>query len=280
MTATDTSTKQEIPRDRWNRPLIIPEDGGKAVAYTRMSTLAKVLDDTTNLTAWKQRMTAIGLLKSTPLMTRLEGVVAKGDLDGYEAKKALRSICNDAVNEAGGKDKASTGTGLHALTEAVDFGGSLEFVSQRNRALMDAYSGALQGYEPLAGEQFVVVDAIRAAGTFDRLWRTPDGRVVIGDLKTGRWDAKYPMGVCGQLAGYANGAYYDAETGARSPIHSDLDLTTGLLVTLSEASGECLVYEMDLEVGWRVIRASAQAKELRDLKAKSFFITRDIPANV
>ena len=33
----------EIPRDRWDRPLIIPPNGGQPVAYTRVSTLAKAL---------------------------------------------------------------------------------------------------------------------------------------------------------------------------------------------------------------------------------------------
>jgi hypothetical protein len=48
----------DIKRDRWGRPLITPPDGGKPVPYTRVSTLAKALDDKTALMRWKQRQTA------------------------------------------------------------------------------------------------------------------------------------------------------------------------------------------------------------------------------
>ena len=35
---------ETIERDKWDRPLITPPDGGKPVGYTRASTLAKALD--------------------------------------------------------------------------------------------------------------------------------------------------------------------------------------------------------------------------------------------
>ena len=54
---------QEIPRDRWGRPLITPVDGGDPMPYTRVSTLAKALDDKTALTDWKCRQVAIGPLR-------------------------------------------------------------------------------------------------------------------------------------------------------------------------------------------------------------------------
>ena len=61
----------EISRDRWVRPLITPVGGGKPVGYTRVSTLAKALDDTTNLTAWKLRTAAVGLAKSPSVIDRV-----------------------------------------------------------------------------------------------------------------------------------------------------------------------------------------------------------------
>jgi hypothetical protein len=304
VTATDTSTKQEIPRDRWGRPCIyapevVPllprlaqlearveldddfteEEANewselrrmcKPLAYTRMSTLAKVLDDPTNLTKWKQRQTAIGLLKRPALMTRLSGIVANGDLDGYEAKKNLNRLCEDAIEASGGSDRASAGTGLHALTEALDAGKPLEFVAPADLARVHEYRAATEGYTPLKAEGFVVVDEIQAAGSYDRLWRCPDGAVRLGDLKTGAWDKRYPMGVTAQLSGYAHGSHYDLETGEREPIHPDLDLSVGLLISMPP-SGGCEVVGLNLEVGWRVLLASIEAHRLRKLKAKDFF---------
>ena len=34
----------DVTRDRWERPLIIPPDGGEKEVYARVSTLAKSLD--------------------------------------------------------------------------------------------------------------------------------------------------------------------------------------------------------------------------------------------
>src|SRR5690606_1008152 len=65
-----------VQRDRWGRPLIVPPGGGDPVAYTRVSTLAKALDDTSNLMAWKQRVTAVGLARRQDLRTRLAGIIA------------------------------------------------------------------------------------------------------------------------------------------------------------------------------------------------------------
>ena len=51
----------EVSRDRYGRPLVVPPKGGKAVPYTRTTTVAGSLDDATALIAWKMRMVAAGL---------------------------------------------------------------------------------------------------------------------------------------------------------------------------------------------------------------------------
>lgn len=260
----------EIPRDRWGRPLIVPPDGGDPVAYTRMSTLAKVLDDPHNIMMWKQRMTAVGLLKKPALMTKLSGLIAAGDLDDYRTKRALNRLCSEAVEASGGSDKASVGTGLHALTEALDAGRPLDFVATDDRRRLDEYREATGDLEPLRAEGFVVVDEIQAAGSYDRLWRLPDGRTVLGDLKTGAWDKKFPMGVCAQLAGYARGMHYDLETGEREAIHPDFDPSVGLLISMPPDGG-CEVVPLDLELGWRVLVAAVETRALRKFKADEFF---------
>lgn len=262
----------DVPRDRWGRPLIIPPGGGDPVAYTRMSTLAKVLDDQSNLIAWGKRTVAVGLLKRPALMTKLSGLVAAGDLDDYKTKRALNKLCDEAVEAAGGSDKASVGTGLHALTEALDAGRPLEYVAPADLARVDEYRAATAGYEALRAEGFVVVDEIQAAGSYDRLWRCPDGRVRVGDLKTGSWDKRYPMGVTSQLAGYARGAHYDFETGEREPLHPDIDPTTGLLVFMPPDGG-CEIVPLDLTLGWRVLTTAVETRALRKLSAEDFYAT-------
>lgn len=251
-------TTAEIPRDRWGRPLIIPIGGGDPIGFTRVSTLAKCLDDTSNLTSWEKRKVAEGLVRRPDLITRLGGALANGNPDTVpDIKREFNAVCKEAKEAAGASSGASSGTGLHSYTEAADRGEWPEFISapdaERLHAYADATSGA--GYKALEAETFIVNDQVRAAGTFDRLWLCPDGKVRVGDLKSGKWDLDYPLGVTVQIAVYANGNRYDPETGARSPLHADLDLTTGLLVHLPP-SGGCTVVPLDLERGWRAARAA------------------------
>ncbi len=60
MTLVDIDAPTEVRRDRWGRYLVTPPDGGKPVGYQRATTLAKMLEDTSNLTRWSARMTLLG----------------------------------------------------------------------------------------------------------------------------------------------------------------------------------------------------------------------------
>jgi hypothetical protein len=252
---TQTSVAAEIPRDRWKRPLIVPIDGGERVPYTRVSTLAKALDDTTQLAAWKQRKTAEGLVRRPDLLTRVAGALANGDPDtDWPTKRDLNDVCAQAIEAAGASKGSSAGTGFHALTEAIDRGTEPLFVPPADVPRLDAYREATEGYTALDIETFVVNDAVQAAGTFDRLWLCPDGRVRVGDLKTGKSEAEYPFSTTVQIAVYANGVRYTVDD-ERSPLHADLDLTTGLLIHMPP-SGGCRVIPLDLEKGWRAAQAA------------------------
>lgn len=258
----------EIRRDRWDRPLIIPTHGGDPIAYTRVSTLSKALDDINNLMSWKQRKTAQGLLMRPDLMTRLSGVLATGR--DSEADKTTKSAFNDACREAcdaaGAGAGASAGTGFHSLTEAMDRGQEVLFVSDADQLRLDAYKAATETLTVLDIECFVVNDVVQAAGTFDRLVRLPDGAVVVADLKTGKSEPAFPFATTVQIATYANGQRYDADTGERSQLHADLDITRGLLIHLP-ANGGCTLHVLDLELGWEAAQIATQVRYFRSIKA-------------
>jgi hypothetical protein len=270
---TTTAAPVEVPRDRWQRPLIIPPNGGQPVAYTRASTMAKALDDLNNLMAWKQRKTAVGLLRRPDLLTRVAGAIANGDDDtDWPTKKALNAVCEEACEAAGATTGRSAGTGFHALTEAVDRGEEPPFVTTEDRARLDAYRAATTGYTALAAETFVVIDELRVAGSFDRLWRCPDGAVRVGDLKSGKSEKAFPLATAIQLALYAHGALYDPATGKRTPLHDDLDLSTGLLIHMPP-SGGCEVVPLDIDRGWQAARIAAEVHhEIRRWKADDLII--------
>ena len=271
----------EIPRDKWGRPLIIPLGGGEPEAYTRVSTLAKTLDDLNFLMAWKQRKTAEGLLRRPDLMTRLAGVLANGDPDtDYAVKRLVNNVCREATEAAGASSGASSGTGFHSLTEAIDRGDVPLFVPASDQPRLEAYRKATAPYEMLDIETFVVADDVHAAGTFDRLMRLPDGRVVVGDLKSGKSEADYPLATAVQLAIYAHGKRYDPETGARTPLHPDLDDTEGLLIHLP-ARGGCRVITLDLVKGWRVANVAAEVHhDIRRWTAADLIVDDDLRGSV
>ena len=118
-----TAELTEIARDRWGRPLIVPPNGGEPTGYTRVSTLAKALDDLNNLMAWKCRKTAEGLIRRPDLLTLVSGAIANGDPDSdWPTKRALNAAVDQAMEAAGSSKGATAGTGFHSLTEAIDRG--------------------------------------------------------------------------------------------------------------------------------------------------------------
>ncbi len=243
----------EVPRDRWGRPLITPADGGKPVPYTRVSTLAKALDDKTALTKWKQRQTVIGLASRPDLVS--VAAACKGD------DRKLDEIVETAMTVAESERAANIGTALHALSEQVDAGVDLEELPADFRPDLAAYRQAMTGIDILAAEMFVVCDEVQAAGTFDRLVRLPDGRVVVADLKTGRHEPKYPHGATQQIAVYSRGHLYDPEKGRVGHLPTlGIDQSVGLLIHMPAGTGTCDLYLLDLTVGWGLAQVSVAVR--------------------
>lgn len=280
MSDLDAPIPKAIPRDRWDRPLIIPPEGGEPRAYTRVSKLAKALDDQHMLMLWQQRKVLEGVIRRPDLLTRGAGVIAKGDPDTDQpTKKALNAICGEAREAAGANKGSSAGTGFHDLTEAIDRGNEPLYVPDSDRARLNAYRYAMADYIPLDIETFVVNDRVRAAGTFDRLLLCPDGKVRVGDLKSGKSEGEYPLATTMQIATYANGLRYSVDENGqpvRSPLHPDLDLTTGLLIWLPPWGG-CDVIALNLELGWEAALLAEQVHhnvrkwKKNDLIRTSFF---------
>lgn len=253
-------TELEIPRDRWGRPLIKPADGGKPVPYTRISTLAKTLDDKTALAKWMCRQTAIGLA-ARPDLVALVGA-AKDD------KRTVGDAVEQAMGAAKSDEAANIGTTLHALTEAFDQGFyDPTFVSAALHTDVLAYGQAMSGITVEASEVFVVNDDLEAAGTFDRIVTLPDGRRMIADIKTGQNEPNYPHGVTTQVACYAHGTLY-SEASGRAANLADLGVsqTEGLMIHLPAGAGKCDLYLLDLTVGWQLALVASHVRRMQKTK--------------
>jgi hypothetical protein len=251
---------QDIPRDRWGRPLITPPDGGKPEPYTRISTLCKALDTEDGLKLWFGRMTALGVARNPALLAQASTLTKEPD-----DKKQLNALVDSAMNIAGAYDARELGTALHRLTELADTGGDLTNMQPAQQADLDAYMEATAKLTVVAVERFVVVDQVKAAGSFDRLYQLPDGRVVIGDLKTGSSAADFPLPIAVQTGLYANGSLYDHATNTRTPL-TGVSTDVALLVHLPAGTGTCTLHLLDIRGALAAAQVAVGIREWRKAK--------------
>jgi PD-(D/E)XK nuclease superfamily len=240
MTTADLQTT-EIPRDRYGRPMVMPANGTRRVAYRRVTTFVGCLEDTYNLMAWKTRQVAYGMGQRKDLVL----AAAAADPDD---KRKLNEIAEKATEHAMASASATTGTALHALTERVDRGRQLGFVPTEYEADIAAYQEATAGIEWIGVEAFRVHDDWKVAGTADRIGRDKHGRLRIYDIKTGSVDFPHKMAM--QLAMYARSTPYDIATDKRGVPEDGLDLNRGVIIHLPAGAGHCQLYEIDIAKGW------------------------------
>lgn len=256
-----------IPRDHYGRPLIHMVPGGKPVPYTRCSTFAKALSDTGGLTKWKQRQQMIGCIRQPSLMN---GVDASDN-------KSLDAAIEAAFEVAGANESARVGTTIHSLTEWVDDGTEFNPADYGDFAyFVKEYKTLTTGVEMLAMEQFVVNDDLQVAGTFDRLCRLHDGRVVIGDIKTGKSAADAPHEAAVQMAVYGRSRHYDPVTAERTPLVSPegepIDTSVALLIHLPSNRTRSGMYLLDTDAAWEAALLAVRVREWRSSKIREKYI--------
>lgn len=276
-----------IPRDRWDRPLITPLDGGKPVAYTRASTLGKAIEDTYHLSKWQQRSVAFGLSRRQDLVALVASIATNEGDD----RAPLDELCQKAHEAAKGDKGANVGTALHKLSERRDKGEDLSYLPPILLDAMDAYSAQMKPFTVLASETFVVCDPLQTAGSFDRVVMLrvdlefrhatkkrvvlPAGTVLVLDLKTGKlesakyWGAAYGV----QQTVYACGQPYELGVGRKE--WSDL-LGEGLrpsadwaliLHVPSDSPQDAGLVIVDLEAGAVMADLALDVREARKNKA-------------
>jgi hypothetical protein len=277
------------PRTRHQRPLVIPEAGGKPRAYTRTTTLAGVLSDESGLVKWRDRTLMYGVAHNP----RVAEAARYLDPASPEGKRELARLANRAFVLGGGEAKSAKGTWLHHLSEHVDRGEELPPCSEADRADMDAYRRAVEPLTMRAIEQPIVTIEVEAAGTADRIasttMRTPDGDeagAVIVDLKTGSLDHAGLKIAC-QLAAYAHGQLYDPTlwitdpgddaalqrwkafefTAAQGAVayqeYPNLNRRWGLVVHVPAGSGEAALVWVDLARGWAALQDATRVRTWR-----------------
>lgn len=275
----------DVPRDRWDRPLITPPGGGKPVAYTRASTLGKTIEDGYHLSKWGQRNVALGLSRR-PDLVALAAAVRTNEGDD---RAALDDIAERAHEAAEGDRGANVGTALHKLSERRDAGEDLSYLPAELAAALDAYSRCMAPLRVLASETFVVHDELQTAGTFDRVVAprgelvAPDGMrfghedALVLDLKTGKAEsAKYwGAGYAVQQAVYAHGQPYRTGRGrlgwsealnAATPIDPPSDRWALILHVPSDSPDDAGLVWVNLELGAALAELAVEVRKARKVK--------------
>lgn len=259
-----------VPRDQWDRPLIICPPGmhddlkrnkDGLVAYHRASSFGKLLEDTTNLVKWQKRQVLMGGARGGHDLNRR--ILAVGDPEEVRGqpqergrKEALNRLVEEAEELAGSNLKSAMGTAIHGATELIDLGESLAGLHPVLRERAQAYHRFCreQGIVVTSVEQFGVEDVHRVAGTWDRTgWQRGTHKIV--DVKTSTSMAFAGITFAVQLAEYSRMAAYDPKTGERTPHDPPVDLERGVIIHVDRNEGGPVeLYDVDLTVGWEWAR--------------------------
>lgn len=255
----------EIRRDHYGR-YMLPEINTAAARasddeapWTRVTTFASTLGDTTNLSMWSQRLVAKGMATREDL--RLAAFAASLD-----DKATLNEIVMAAKELSGGPAAARKGTALHSFTEYRDKGESDDMIDAEFIPHLDAYSDALKthGVEimPEYIERVVAWGKYRVAGQFDRIvmWK---GKPTVFDLKTGR-DLSYGwQKIAVQLLCYASAdGIWNPREWRWEPMPDGLRTDIALVAHLpSGGSAECTLWEIDLLPAVEAVRISYEARD-------------------
>ncbi len=260
-------TIEDIPRDRWGRPMIKPDPdapGGKKAkpkGYRRVTTFIDVLENRYNLEQWGKRMVAKGMAHRHDL------VVGANACDPDEDKKTLDDIAKQALDSAQASAKANLGTAVHKLCERRDRGQlpDINEVPDSHRADVLAYEQATAGMEHQWIEQLRVLDFFGGvAGTPDRISMFR-GEVYIADIKTGSIDwGQLKMAM--QLAIYAHAKPYDPVTGKRGVDTPSINMQRGIIIHLPQGTGQATLHWVDIQRGWAAVQDAAKVWTWRDAK--------------
>jgi len=212
---------------------------------------------------WSAAMAMVGMAKSRSIQAQVAHLASAHESPWYsEAKRPLKDLVRKAKELGGADEAAGLGTAFHGICEVLDKGLKPQFVPDGMQPWVDARQAALEGFEPVLVEPFVINDELKVAGSPDRYLREKStGIVYAADDKTGTDEADYPMKVTIQVAIASRSVLYDQETGLRTPIECDQERGILIHTPIRLDEPRCDVYWLDLTKGWELALLAAQVRD-------------------
>lgn len=256
---------------------ILPDVNGKpcTTTYPRATTIAKALDDQTNLERWKIRRIIRALTQYPQLLKSLNDIdfsVLESDKHALDSRlDRVMSRALDAVDEGA----APFGTAVHNWCWAVEIGFcTLDGVPEMLREHVAAYLRALARENivtaPDMFERIVYNPETDSAGTLDRIYQLPDGTWVIGDLKTSSNISWSWLSIGAQLAQYSNALLMLSLDGTHWEPMPEVSKEIGIVAHVPHHSPDrdsrgvfCDLVEVNLVNGTHVMSTSAQVRAMR-----------------
>lgn len=210
----------DAPFDRFGRRLIVPPEGGKPVAHTRVTTFIKAIADKggNGLRDWHARFVAKGMVDDPALMQWV--LDHDADPDDRDVKREFNRRLERAAIDAGRDDKADQGTAIHDAISRHIAGLPVVSHPEVDGPLAEFVRLCeVHGIEIHASEQIVVNARYGVSGRFDLVGTVAGGPLVVLDIKTGSLDFGVPD-YGPQLWLYATAtSIYDAVTETHSDMH-------------------------------------------------------------
>lgn len=221
-----------------------------------ISTLAKMGQDSGGLEVLAKRQLIQGIVKQPRLLSMI---------DENTPKSAIDQVARDALIEAGAWDKANRGTAMHRMLEARLRGAIPAEVSEQDEGDLRRIDRTLERYGLTVHtdlvEQFVMYPHYGVAGRFDCVMVTPEGRVVMTDLKSGADLPGYMQAPAVQLALYARAPHvstivedhgegqYQINDWRSFP--GELDNRIGYVLWIRPTDDVGTLLEVDIAHGWK-----------------------------
>lgn len=271
----------EIEYDRWGRYANLPAIPGVCGVqpWTRVSTIAKVMDDPFFLDRWKRRQVLIGIKRNPSLLDRLTPKILEHVANHRvtpmpkRTKDLLNATADEAMKIAGSLDGATAGTAFHTLMEIIDAGDlvDLDTLSEEDSLMIGAYARTIEQNDikmiPELIERVIAIPELGLAGRLDRVLL--DGGVPrIGDVKSQATMDFGHISLAAQLAAYANASWMldmSVKPWKWVPM-ADVDKRKGVVIwTPATQPGVAEIYDIDLVKGWDFVKTSVEIRQARKL---------------
>lgn len=244
----------DYPRaDRWGRPGIIPEGGTKPMWHTRVTTVAKTLDDMNGLMDWAGVMVAGGAALRPDILAQIAARWPRTEDNKAELNELAAQLKEAASASAG----ANLGDALHHVIARRSQGEDFRLLPTLEPDVK-AFDDLLERHGIEIDREFVertvVLPDQMVAGSFDFLARK--GERFIADLKSGQNLGRGWQAIAVQLSLYSRAkTIYDWETDTHRPM-PEVNQHHGLIVHLPAGSASASLYVVDLDAGWEAAEMS------------------------